>query len=159
MYWVRFIGVAPVFVECIAIKRRNVESGLLGACMFVLTHSAIRPSQQWDTIAGWDGQFTNLHNILVLLLHTKLFLLFRIQLLPGPLYIAFYSVAEKDLVASILFVIFYLLYFSYLWAVLFLVFYLCYIFLYLWAIKFLVFYLCYIFHISTCLVMSGLIIL
>ena len=43
----------------------------------------MRPSQQWDAIAGWDGPFTNLHNILVLLLHTKLFLLFRIQLLPG----------------------------------------------------------------------------
>jgi len=34
----------------------------------VLAHSAIRPSQQWDAIVGWDGPFTNLHNIL----HTKL---------------------------------------------------------------------------------------
>jgi len=49
-------------------------------------------------------------------------------------YIAFYGVAEKDLISSILFVIIYLLYFSYPCAVLFLVFYLCYIFLYLWAI-------------------------
>jgi len=33
-----------------------VDYDLLGA---VLTHSAIRPSQQWDAIASWDGPFTN----------------------------------------------------------------------------------------------------
>jgi len=36
-------------------------------------------------LSNGHSPFTNLHNILALLLHTKLFLLFRIQLLPGPL--------------------------------------------------------------------------
>jgi len=26
---------------------------------YVLTHSAIRPSQQWDATAGWAGPYTN----------------------------------------------------------------------------------------------------
>jgi len=65
--------------------RVQLPSPASSAWLCALTHSAIRPSQQWDAIAGWDGPFTNLHNILVLLLHTKLFLLFRIQLLPRPL--------------------------------------------------------------------------
>jgi len=63
-------------------KQRSLASGSLSMvsesdCIVGHINNAAQSAR--DAIAGWDGPFTKLHNILVLLLHAKLFLLFRIR--------------------------------------------------------------------------------
>jgi len=65
-------------------EESHIRSASPNSCIekhCVLTHSAIRPSQQWDATAGWagpspmalmTGPFSDHNNILILLFHTEL---------------------------------------------------------------------------------------